>query len=306
MKTIACVLSLLFLSALAVAEAGEARVGLVLRPVSDPFWRAVRDGAEEAAKGFPDLDLSVRAPAREITADQQIQLIEEEVAAGARVVIVAPVDEVRVVPALAEAHARGVKVVVLDSDTAWPDKAAFVGPNNAMGGYAAADYVAKRLGGVGSVAIITGALASGRAVVRTNGAREAFRLNRGLRLVGVRTAGWDRHEAMTEMESLLVVEPDLDAVFCCSDEMALGAAEAVAAAGAGTIVVGFDATPEALRALRSGKLAATVGQDARGLGRLAAAAAYRIANGRSVPAFIDAGVTLITADDAAERSENTK
>lgn len=305
MKKLVCI-SLFLLCGLSVGRAGEAKVGLILPSVADPFWGSVRDGALDTAKRFPDLALSVRAPEREITVEQQTQLIEDETATGTKVIVVAPVDEVGIRPALAEAHARGVRVVVVGSDPGWPDKAAFVGVDNAMGGYAAADYIVKRLNGVGKVAIITGALSNSGAVRRTNGAREAFRMNRGIKLVAVRLAGWERGEAMTEMESLLTLVPDLDAVFCCNDEMALGAAEAVATAGAGTFVVGFDASPEALKAIAQGKLAATVAQDSRGLGRLAIAAGYRLAIGKSVPSVIDAGTTLITADNVKEYGAGLK
>lgn len=293
-------LSAMFVLAASAAGAAEVKVGLVLQPVSHPFWRAVRDGAEEAAAKFPDLDLSIRAPVREINAEQQTQLVEDEIAAGAKVLIVAPVDEVQLMPALAEAHAKGVKVIILESDMPWPDKAAFVGPNNVMGGYAAADYIVNRLNGVGKVAIISGVFGQGRAINRTNGAREAFRRNRGITLVAVRSAGWERYRAMTEMESLLAIEPGLDAVFCCDDEMALGALEAIRAAEAKAFVVGFGATGEALRSIADGGLAATIAQDAFTTGRLAVSAGYRLAGGRSVPPLVDTGFRLVTAEDVGE------
>lgn len=288
------------------ALAGDARVGLILKPVNSPFWKSVRDGAEEAAGNFSDLHLSVRAPLRDINPDQQIQLIEDEIAAGAKVVVVAPVDEIQLMSALPEIESRGVRLVVLESDMPWPGKAAFVGPNNVMGGYEAASYIVNRLNGVGKVAIITGVLGHSQAIQRTNGAREAFRMNRGMKLVGVRSAGWDRYRAMTEMESLLTTIPDLDAVFCCDDEMALGALEAIQSAGANAFVVGFDATPEALKEIAEGRLAATIAQNSRNIGRLAVTAAYRLAIGKSVPPMLDSGLELVTRDNVDEYAAKQK
>ena len=289
-----------FLVAAVPALAGEARVSFVFKALNTVFWHEVKAGAENAARNFPDLELSLRAPAREMTAEQQIQVIEEEMARGIDVLILAPCDEVQLFPVMADVHKRGVKVILVDSDTPWPDRAAFVGPNNVMGGYTAADYIVKRLGGIGKVAIIAGASGDSTAIRRTNGAREAFRMNRGMQLVAVRTGGWERYDAMTEMENLLTTVPDLDAVFCCSDEMALGALEAIRAAKAGTFVVGFDASPEACKSIRAGEMAASIAQNSDNTGRMAVAAAYRLATGKKIPPLIDTGIELITRDNVGE------
>lgn len=288
----------LFFAAAATAGDGVARVSMLLPPMNTDFWRTVRAGAEEAAARLPGLELSILAPAREATVEQQIQQIEDEAAKGAQVMIVAPLDEVQLNPVLADVARRGVEVILLESDTLWPGKAAFVGPNNAMGGFTAADYIAKRLNGVGKVAIITGSLGHSQAINRTNGAREAFRMNKGIKVVGVRYAGWDRFRAMEEMENLLTLDPEIHAVFCCSDDMALGALEAIKSAKAQTFVVGFDATPEALRSVLAGDMAATVAQNAANTGRMAVSAAYRLATGKKIPPFIDTGIELLTSENA--------
>lgn len=281
-------------------NAGEVKASIVFHAMNSEYWEGVRNGAEEAAKNFPELDLSVNAPKQEITAEQQIQRIEDEIAAGAKAVIVAPVDEVQLMPSLVEIHKRGIPVVVMCQDMSWPDKATFVGPNDVMGGYMAAEYIVKRLGGVGKVAIISGASGHRSATYRTNGAREAFRMNRGMKLVGVRSAGWERSDAMMEMENLLTLEPDLDAVFCCNDEMALGALEAIRAAKSEAFVVGFDATPETIARIKSGEIAASIAQNAHNTGRFAVSAAYRLVSGKKVPPFFDTGIELVTVDNAEE------
>jgi ribose transport system substrate-binding protein len=107
---------------------------------------------------------------------------------------------------------------------------------------------------------------------------------------------------MTVMENILTSNPDLGAVFATSDQMALGAIEAVDAhrLSGKLVVVGFDAGKEAVRAVSMGRIAAMVAQNPFNMGKLAVAAAYRAARGESVEKRIDTGTGLVTKDNAAE------
>ena len=294
---ITILLPFLFAGAL---QAGEVRVGFVCRAMNSEFWQSVRSGALAAAKENPDIALSVMAPDSETAVQQQVQIVEDEIVKGVDVLVIAPCGEEELTPVMQKAHEQGIPVVVMDADTPWQDKVAFVGTNNVVGGYMAGEYIAKRLDGKGKVAIITGIIGHSPAMNRTNGAREALRRYPGIELVAVQPANWERALGMTVAENLLSTHPDLDAIFCCSDAMALGALEAVAAEKADAFIVGFDAVPEAVQRVKDGGLAATVAQNSFNIGKIGVETAYKAFRKEKVDAHIDTGTLLVTADNADE------
>lgn len=285
----------------ATALAGEKiRISFVARSTSSGYWTAVREGAELASRSHEDVELVFTGPENRDDVDEQIQIIESELAAGSQAMIIAPCDEKRLIPTLDKAHLQGVKIILYDSSSPWPDKAGSVGSNNVLGGYLAADYIASRLDGKGLVAVITGNLSTSPAVSRVNGAREALRLRRDIKLVAVRSADWDTEKAYRETLDLLRAHPDLDAFFCCNDDMAMGTLKAVEENGSAAFVVGFDATPQSLQSVQDGRLAATVAQNSHNSGRLAVHAAYRAATNKKIPAFIDTGMQLVTRENVRQ------
>lgn len=282
------------------AFAGEVRVGFICRAMNSEFWQSVRSGALAAARENPDIILTVMAPDAETAVQQQVQIIEDELVKGVDVLVVAPCGEEELMPVLQKAHDQGVPVVVMDADTPWEDKVAFVGTNNVVGGQMAGDYIAKRLNGKGKVAIITGIIGHSPAMNRTAGAREALSKFPGIEIVAVQPANWERALGMTVAENLLSSYPDLDAIFCCSDAMALGAMEAVQAERSRAFIVGFDAVPEACRRVKDGGLAATVAQNSFNIGKIGVETGYKAVKGEKVAAHIDTGTLLVTRDTVDE------
>lgn len=297
-KTLLCLLLFMMSMLPGTIFAGEKiRISFIPRSMGSDYWNAVREGALSVARHHPEIDLAFVGPAERDDIDEQMRIIESELDAGSRIMIIAPCDEKRILDTLDKVHERGVKVIMYDSASSWPHKTGSIGSNNVLGGYLAADHIASRLGGKGKVAVITGRLATSPALARVNGAREAWRIRREIRLVAVRSADWDTDKAYREALDLLREHPDLAAFFCCNDDMAMGALRAVGESGSGAFVVGFDATPRALRSILEGGLAATVAQNSYNIGRLAVRAAYRAATDRKIPSFIDTGMQLVTPDN---------
>ena len=96
------------------------------------------------------------------------------------------------------------------------------------------------------------------------------------------------------MENMLQADGDIKAVFAANDEMALGAVEAMSGAGKNVLVVGFDATDDAIAAVKAGRMAATVAQQPELIGSTAVENAVNLINGVSIPSSIHVEVTLIT------------
>ena len=131
---------------------------------------------------------------------------------------------------------------------------------------------------------------------RLRGFREIVAQHPGISIVASQTANWERDQAFNVTQNMLQSHSDLDAIFAANDMMALGAVEAIAAAGrtGDVIVVGFDALDEARQAIQDGEMAATVAQHPREMGRLAIESAWRILQGDSVPAEQGVGIELVT------------
>lgn len=115
-----------------------------------------------------------------------------------------------------------------------------------------------------------------------------------LNVVASQTANFNRTEVMSVMENMLQVDGDIKAVFAANDEMALGAVEAMSGAGKNVLVVGFDATDDAIAAVKAGRMAATVAQQPELIGSTAVENAVNLINGVSIPSSIPVEVTLIT------------
>ncbi|SDY14422.1 substrate-binding protein domain-containing protein, partial [Acetomicrobium thermoterrenum DSM 13490] len=113
-------------------------------------------------------------------------------------------------------------------------------------------------------------------------------------------ANSERALGMQVMENILTSNPDLDAVFCTNDEMALGALQAAEAAGKKIIIVGFDANKDALESIIDNGLTATIAQNPFAMGLYGVENAIKLLNGEEIPKKIDTGTTLVTIDNAKE------
>ena len=293
------------LAALAGAACGRGEnktlVAFVPKAMDSEFWLAVAEGAKGAAATRADVHLSIVAPDREINIDQQVSILEDQIRKGARALVVAPAGSAQVVPVLEQAAARGIPVVLVDSDAPFPKKTTYVGTDNRQGGRLAARFLAERLGGKGEVALVHGVPGNASQDDRAAGFAEALAESPGLQLVARQPANSERALGLTVMENVLTAHPGVQAVFCTNDQMALGALEALDARGlkGKVAVVGFDATQEAVRATVDGRLAATIAQNPRAMGQKGVEAALAVIAGQAVEPRIDTGTELVTAANAA-------
>ena len=280
--------------------AGEKKIAVVLKALDSEFWLSVRAGAEAAAKENPGVKLTVLAPDREINVQNQVQIVEDVVTQGADALVISPSGSKELIPAMEHAHKAGIPVVVIDTNSPFEKKVTFVGTDNITGGKLAGNFIAKELNGKGKVAIITGIMGHATAMEREQGADAAFKAYPDIEVVSRLTANWERSTAMTVMENILSTHPDLAAVFCANDSMALGAFEAVRAEKAKVIIVGFDANTEAVEQVKKGNLAATVAQNSFNIGKMGVESAIKALNGEKLPDHIDTGTILVTRENAAE------
>ena len=177
--------------------------------------------------------------------------------------------------------------------------ASFIGSDNYEGGKLAGEYIARRLGGKGKVAVLEGIPGHETGDSRLRGFRDALKATPEIEIVASQTANWERDQGFNVFQNILQSHPDVQAVFACSDLMALGAVEAIAAAKkTGQImVVGFDASAEAREAVRRGTMDATVAQSPSAMGALAVENAYRLIKGEQIKDEIVVPIQLITKEN---------
>ncbi|MBZ5587768.1 MAG: substrate-binding domain-containing protein [Acidobacteriia bacterium] len=260
----------------APTQAKTFTIAFVPKALNSPFWAEMQQAAEReaAAQGVRLVSL---AADRETDVERQYQIIENLIQQKVDAILLAPAGSKELVPAIRKANDAGIPVLILDTridqgaaESMGARVLTFIGSDNFEGGAVAGRYLADKLGGKGNVAIIEGISGHETADRRRLGFLNGIEAHPGIRVVASQTADWERARAYTVAENLLQAHPDLDAIFAANDEMALGALEAVAAARRlGHVgVVGFDAIPDALANIGSGRLLGSVAQFPGEMGRL--------------------------------------
>jgi ribose transport system substrate-binding protein len=278
------------------------RVAFVMKTLNHPFFLDMQRGAQEAAERA-GIRLVVQAAEREIDVEKQMQIIENLLQTGVKALIVTPSGSREIASAIVKANRAGVPVLVVDTRVdpkAVADNSlkleSFIGSDNYEGGRMAGDYLAKATGGKARVAVLEGIPGHETGDSRLRGFRDAIQPHPGMTIVASQPANWERDQGFTVFQNMLQAHADIDALFACSDLMALGAIEAIAAAGrTGRIrVVGFDALDDARRAIDAGTMEASVAQSPRDMGRIAVESAAKVLRGEPVPSDQRVPLALVT------------
>ena len=280
---------------------GKPVVALVMKTLNNQFFIDMEAGARSVADSL-GLELIVQAPEREIDVEKQMQIVENLLQRKIRVLALVPSGSKEIVPAVLKANAAQVPVITVDTrvdaatlKAANGNVATFIGSDNVDGGRIAGAFIAELLKGKGTVAVLEGIPGHETGDARLRGFRESMQANSGLSIVASQTANWERDQAFNVMQNMLQAHADIGAVFACNDVMALGAVEAIAAAGrtASIRVVGFDAQDDARKAVTEQRMAGTIAQNPREMGRLAMLTAARLLKGEAVAAEQPVPIALI-------------
>lgn len=269
---------------------GAGSIGLAISTMNNPFFVTLSEGAKAKAN---ELGITlITADAGDDTAKQASD-IEDLVSKGIKVLIVNPVDSDAVTPAVEAAISKGVKVISVDRVVNGVEVDCAIASDNVAGARAAAEYLVEQAGEGAKCVELEGVNGASATIDRGAGFHEVA--DSKLNVAASQTANFNRAEGMTVMENLLQAHPDVKCVFAHNDEMALGAVEAVS--GKDILIAGFDATDDALDAIREGRMAATVAQKPDLMGATAVELAQKLMAGESVEKVIPVEVGLITKDN---------
>ncbi len=272
---------------------GSGAIGLSVSTQNNPFFVTLVEGAKAAA-AEAGVELIVVDAGDD--ASKQVNDIEDLVQKKVSVLIVNPVDSDAVTSAVQSAVNTGVKVISADRVVNGVDIDCQIASDNVLGAELATQFIVDQLGEGAKVAELQGTNGASAAIDRGTGFHNIADVS--LEVVASQTANFDRTEGMNVMENMLQSNGDIQAVFAANDEMALGAVKAIAGAKKDIVVVGFDATDDAIASILSGEMDATIAQQPDLIGATAVETAIRLMNGESVPKSIPVEVTLITAANA--------
>ena len=265
----------------------------------NPFWAAVEQGALEKGKEL-GVEVRVMSPPQESDVAAQIAQIEDQIAQGVDGIALAPTDPNALAPVVDEAKAKGIPVVFIDTKGSNAG-VTFIGTNNELGAKLAADYICQNVPQGSEVAILQGIITQSTGQARAQGSKAGLDAC-GLKVVAEQPADWDRAKGQSVMENILTGNPNIKAVFASNDNMALGAVEALKAAGKlkDVLVVGFDANPDAAASILAGDMSATVAQAPKNMGALGVENVLKLKNGETIPENIDTGTVLVTKENAEQ------
>ena len=263
-------------------------IGFSVSTLNNPFFVTLTEGARKAATEN-NVELVVVDAGDD--AAKQTSDIEDLVSRNVGVLIVNPVDSDAVAPAVKSAMSQGIKVIAVDRGVNGVDVDCQIASDNVAGARMATEYLMELVGEGAKVAELQGVPGASATIDRGAGFHQVA--DQSLQVAASQTANFNRAEGMTVMENILQSDGTIKGVFAHNDEMALGAVEAVAASGKEIQIVGFDATDDAQKAVKDGKMAATVAQKPDKMGETAIGTAVKIMAGETVEKSIPVEVELI-------------
>ena len=284
---------------------GSKSVGVSMAAFDDNFLTVLRNGMTEYAEGLDGVELQVEDADDDV--GKQLNQIENFIAAGVDAIIVNAVDTSATEAITEKAAAAGIPLVYVNREPinvdSLPDNQAFVASNEIDSGTLQAKEVCRLLKEQGvteaKLLVMQGELSNQAAVMRTKDVHDVAATPECsfMTIVEEQTGNWQRQQGADLMTNWITAGIEYDAVVANNDEMAVGAIQALKAAGIPmdqVVVAGVDATQDALTAMQSGDLDVTVFQDAAGQGKGALDAALALANGDSVEQKVYIPFQLVT------------
>lgn len=288
------------------AQADKPRIALIMKSLANEFFLTMENGAKEHhAAHASEYDLITEGIKDELDVSRQVQLVEQMTAQRMSAIVIAPADSKALVPVCKRAMDAGITVVNIDNkfdDAVLADKQVripFVGPDNRRGARACAEYLAKQLAAGDPVAILEGIPSAYNGIQRKLGFDEAIKAG-GLNLVVSQVGDWEMNKANQVVSAMITEHPELKAILCANDSMALGAVAALRSAGKlGLVkVIGYDGISAVRELIAKGEMLATIEQHADHLAVFGIEYALEMLKTKQPPADRETPVDLITAANA--------
>ena len=242
-------------ASLAHAQSGE-RIAVFTKNQTNPFFQAVRLGADSAAKQL-NARVTHYVPTKPDSIPEQMSQIEDVIVKRPDAIVFTPVDYKAMGPAVGKINAAKIPVVNVTDRSETGTFVAFVGASDYQLGLEIGKYLIKAMGGTGNLVVLEGVKGSLTSIDRVRGMNDALKAAPGVKVVASQPGNYQRLQALQVMENLMQSHPKIDGVFAANDAMASGAIEALDGAGRKALVVGINGTKEAVDAIKAGKMLAS-------------------------------------------------
>lgn len=265
-------------------------LGAVAKSFENEYWRTLKEGYEDferkAKEAGLDITIDIRSAQGENDEQGQLAIVNDMINKKYSGLLLSPISDGNLIPGVDDAEKAGIPVINVN-DGLLSNAPVFVGPKANQNGELAAEWIAEKLGGEGEVAIVIGMPKAFAARQRTSGFENYMAANApNIKIVATQNADWDRAKAKDLADTWIKQYPELKAIFCNNDTMALGVQEAVNSSGLDILVVGVDGTGEAYDSIRKGEMAATVDSFPFYKSQIASEVMLRFMDGQEVPRVI--------------------
>jgi ribose transport system substrate-binding protein len=284
-------------------KSSRPRIALIMKSLANEFFKTMADGARKhQGEHSSEYELIVNGIKDERDLGRQVALVDEMIAQHVDAIVIAPADSKALVSACKRAQEAGIAVVNIDNKldsrvlAEQSVKIPFVGPDNREGAKLVGAYLAGKLKAGDPVGMLEGIKTAFNGQQRKLGFEDAAK-EAGLRIVDSQSALWEIEPANKIASAMIGEHPEIKALLCCNDSMALGALAAVKAAGRGgqVLIVGYDGISAVADAIREGSILATADQHADQLAVFGIEFALKLIRGEAPPADKTTPVELITA-----------
>jgi ribose transport system substrate-binding protein len=296
-------------TAFVTSKASKPRIALVMKSLANEFFASMAAGAKRHQLDHAnDYELIVNGIKDERDLARQVGLLDEMIAQRVDAIVIAPADSKALVSACKRAQEAGIMVVNIDNkldDQVLADqgiRVPFVGPDNRAGARKVGDFLAGRLKKGDQVALIEGIRTAFNGQQRRLGFEDAMKAA-GITIVDSQTAQWEMDLANRVAAAMLSEHPQIKALLCCNDNMALGSLAAVKSTGhAGEVfIVGFDNIAAIQQAIKDDSVLATADQHADQLAVHGIEVALKLLLHEAPPADMTTPVDLIVAQELVRK-----
>ncbi len=266
------------------------KIGMILSTLNNPFFVSMKEGAEKKAQelGYELVVLDSKDDATTERAN-----VEDLVQQGVSVLLINPTDSDAVGNSIMVANDNNIPVITVDRGANSGEVVSHIASDNTAGGKLAADYMLELLDGKGKLVELQGIPGASATRERGAGFHSVVDGKEGVEVVSSQPADFDRQKGLNVMENIIQATPEFDGVFAHNDEMALGALQAIKTANKDVVIIGFDGTDDAVKAVEDGTLAATVAQQPDLMGSLAVENAVKLTKGETIENNIPVDLKLI-------------
>lgn len=281
-------------------EPADKEVTVILKNLTNPFWISVKEGAEAAGKEL-GVKVKVLAPLKADNNEEQSQMVEQAIANQTDIIVLTPSDSNGIIPAARKLNEANIPIINLNTKIAGNtvESETFIAIENYDAGFETVTRLCEMMEGKGKIIIIEGVTGAQTSIDRVKGAIGALANFPEIELVVRQSGEYNRAKAMDVVQNLLQAHPDVNGIFCCNDEMALGAVEAIASAGkTGQILVaGIDANADARQAIKDGKMALSCDSQPFNQGYQGVANAVKVLQGEKLDEFIKLEMKVVGKED---------